>query len=85
MYAHGGMAPPSHSISIILPGAFAASGGQVPGHASVPGDSYANDTVQARLSPGEIVLPKSVTDDPDAAEKAKLFVQAIEKQGRKAR
>lgn len=86
MYAGGGHVP-SHapSISIILPTTYAATGGMVPGQASVPGNSYANDTVQARLSPGEIVLPKSVTDDPDAAEKAKLFVQAIEKQGRKAR
>lgn len=88
MYAHGGAAQPQPhvpSISIILPNTYAATGGQVPGQASVPGDDYANDTVAARLSPGEIVLPRSVTDDPDAAEKAKLFVQAIEKQSRKAR
>lgn len=75
-YAHGGHVP---SISIILPQTYAATGGMVPGHAPVPGNSYANDSVSARLSPGEIVLPRSVTEDEDAAEKAKLFVQAIQK------
>ena len=42
-----------------------------------PETSDSNDTVKAMLSPGEIVLPKSVTESPEAAEKAKLFVQAI--------
>jgi len=37
-----------------------AFGGMIPGHAKVPGDSPANDTVAARLSPGEVVLPRSV-------------------------
>lgn len=51
-------------------------GGQVPGRAAVKGDSLKNDTVPAMLSPGEIVVPKSVTEtgDPD---KARDFVAAI--------
>ena len=36
-------------------------GGQVPGMASVGGDSLQNDKVLAFLSPGEIVLPRSIT------------------------
>jgi len=35
------------------------SGGAVPGHAKVPGDSSINDTVHAKLSPGEAVIPRS--------------------------
>lgn len=37
-------------------------GGGVPGQAQVAGNSYANDTVDAKLSPGEFVVPKSVTE-----------------------
>lgn len=37
------------------------SGGPVPGAAMMPGDNPVNDTVDAKLSPGEIVLPRSVT------------------------
>ncbi len=36
-------------------------GGPVPGTAKVQGDSERNDVVDAKLSPGEIVLPRSVT------------------------
>ena len=36
-----------------------AGGGVVPGRAKVPGDSPANDTVPALLSPGEVVLPRT--------------------------
>lgn len=39
-----------------------AHGGVVPGHAKFPGDDERNDTVPARLSPGEVVLPRSATD-----------------------
>lgn len=39
-------------------------GGQVPGHAMRPGDSPSNDTVPAVLSPGEVVLPRSVAQNP---------------------
>jgi hypothetical protein len=44
------------------------TGGPVPGIPVVPGDSPANDTQLAKLSPGEIVLPRSVTQPrPDPA------------------
>jgi len=35
-------------------------GGSVPGQAKVPGDSEVNDTVHAKLSPGEFVVPRSI-------------------------
>jgi len=40
-------------------------GGQVPGKANVPGDSPVNDTVKARLSPGEVVVPRTVMSDDE--------------------
>ena len=49
-------------------------GGSVPGHARVPGDSQQNDTVHARLSPGEIVVPRSIAPHPEAV---KRFVQHL--------
>lgn len=55
-------------------GAALKAGGQVPGRAQVTGDSPQNDTVHALLSPGEIVIPRSLVDDP---EKAKKFIQHI--------
>lgn len=61
-----------------------SSGGRVPGYAQGGAlDSRANDTVPAMLSPGEIVLPRSISLAPDAADRAKLFVEAI--QARRAR
>lgn len=38
-------------------------GGHVPGKAQVPGDSTQNDTVHAKLSPGEFVVPRSVVQN----------------------
>lgn len=58
-YAIGG-AVHDHSICMRL-------GGAVPGRAKVAGDSEQNDTVDAKLSPGEIVIPRSKANDPDAA------------------
>jgi hypothetical protein len=55
-------------------GGGAAHGALVGGKANVPGDSPQNDTVPAMLSPGEIVLPRSVAHDP---EKAKEFVDHL--------
>lgn len=63
--------------------ALLASGGAVPGHAAVPGNSYTNDTVPTMLSPGEIVLPRSITQSPDAAAKAAEFVKALQKGSKK--
>lgn len=42
-------------------------------------DDPANDTVPAMLSPGEVVLPLSVTQAEDAPERAKKFLEAIMK------
>lgn len=60
----------------------ASHGGHVPGKAKVPGkvDSYSNDTIPARLSPGEIVIPRSITQGDDPAEKAKWFVKKIKEE-----
>lgn len=55
----------------------AAGGGEIPGKAKVPGDSAANDTVDAELSPGEIVLPRSIAQSENAPEMAAEFVRAI--------
>jgi hypothetical protein len=61
---------------------FLAHGAEVRGRAKFLGDTRANDTVPAMLSPGEIVLPRTVAQDKDAPEKAKKFVEAIKKQKR---
>lgn len=53
------------------------SGGPVRGKAKVEGDSLKNDTVRAMLSPGEIVLPRSVTTANDAPQRAARFVAAV--------
>jgi hypothetical protein len=52
------------------------AGGDVPGDDQAPPmqDSEANDTVHANLSPGEIVLPRSVAQAPDAPQQAQQFV-----------
>ena len=52
-------------------------GGKVPGEAKVAGDSYKNDTVKALLSPGEIVLPRHITQGDKPGDRAKRFVEAL--------
>lgn len=54
-------------------------GGHVPGQPQYPGNDPRNDTIPAMLSPGEVVLPNSITQSPDADEKAKAFMAAIQK------
>ena len=57
-YAKGGMV----DIPCLCGGGMCMKhGGQVPGKAQVPGDSPKNDTVHAQLSPGEVVIPRSIT------------------------
>lgn len=56
---------------------FAANGGNVPGKAQVSGDNPKNDTVPAVLSPGEVVIPRSVMNSKDAPANAAKFVAAI--------
>ena len=57
-------------------------GGMVPGTPKVPGDSPKNDTVPARLSPHEIVLPRTVAQAPNAPQQAAQFVNAIKSGGK---
>lgn len=49
----------------------------IPGKAKVKGDDIRNDTVKAKLSPGEVVLPRSVMNSKDPARSASDFVNAI--------
>jgi hypothetical protein len=56
-------------------------GGMVPGQAMVPGDDPRNDTVTAKVSPGEIVVPRTIAQSENAPEKAAEFVEAV-KRGR---
>jgi len=55
----------------------AARGREIEGRANYSGDTRSNDTVPAMLSPGEIVLPRSVAQAEDAPEKSKKYVEAI--------
>lgn len=75
--AHGGEVKeePVESLSQ----AFMAfdNGGYVPGQAQHAGDTLKNDTVPAMLSPGEIVIPRSIVQGKDAAKKAADFVAAV--------
>lgn len=52
-------------------------GGTVPGQPQVNGDSAKNDTVPAMLSPGEIVLPRSVTQGGNVEAKAVEFLRHL--------
>lgn len=61
------------------------AGGRVPGQARAAGDAPQNDTVPAELSPGEIVLPRSVTQGADAPERARAFVEALQRRKGKAK
>ena len=54
-------------------------GGRVPGKPKVGGakDDYSNDTVKALLTPGEIVLPRSVTKGKDPVRDSAKFVADV--------
>jgi hypothetical protein len=59
---------------------FASKGGQVGCYdkgGSVPGDSPANDKIHVMLSPGEIVIPRSIALSDEAPQKSKEFVAAL--------
>jgi hypothetical protein len=63
---------------------YSKGGGGVPGKAKVRGDSPKNDTVPAKLSPGEVVIPRSIMQSDDPAGHAAKFVAAImAKKGRR--
>lgn len=68
MYAKGGMTDTGDKLK---------SGGKVPGKAKVPGDSLKNDTVKAQLSPGEIVIPRSVINSEDPTGNGAKFIAAV--------
>ncbi len=55
----------------------AAQGEAVPGVAQVSGDSPKNDNVPALLSPGEVVIPRTVMQSKNPVENSAKFVQAI--------
>ena len=54
-------------------------GGQVPGRAKVAGNSLKNDTVPAMLSAGEVVLPRTISHDPEAAAEFVRHINARKK------
>lgn len=78
MAAHGGkISHPDHLLAFaegIKHAHLMLTGGKVDGKANVDGDSEQNDTVPAMLSPGEVVIPRSKANNPEAAKK---FVAAI--------
>jgi hypothetical protein len=70
--------PPDVAKSPARAGAYVAEGaGKVPGRAKVEGDSPRNDTVSARLVPGSIVVPRSITQGDDAPARAASFVASV--------
>lgn len=72
--AVGGLA---QGIGAAMAGGGKFAGGVVPGQAEVDGDSAKNDKVHTMLSPGEIVLPRSVTQGPNVEEKAVEFLKSL--------
>lgn len=56
----------------------------VPGKAEKKGDSLKNDKVKALLSPGEVIIPRSVMQSKDPVSEAAKFVQGVmAKKGRR--
>jgi len=78
-FANGGVVPqtggPSSSLAKSMLNM--KDGGSVPGRAQVAGDSSKNDTVPAVLSPGEVVIPRSIMQSKNAPKKAAEFVAAL--------
>lgn len=60
-----------------IPSQALLDGGSVPGQAEVSGDSKKNDTQLTLLSPGEIVLPRSVTQGGNLEAKAVEFLRHL--------
>jgi hypothetical protein len=81
----GGGGSPMSGMSSMLPLLMmaASAGGHVPGKAKVGGDDLKNDTVPAMLSPGEVVIPRSVMSSKDPVGNAAKFVQAVLSKKRK--
>lgn len=71
----GGMVPVPSTVKGSRAAEYFKNGGMVQGQAKKAGDDIQNDTVPAMLSPGEIVVPRTVVQKgPDAARK---FVEAV--------
>jgi len=62
-----------------------ADGKRVPGKPKIPGDSYANDVVPAKLEAGGVVIPNSIMQSKDPAKGARDFIADIiaKRKGRK--
>lgn len=75
--AAAGMAKGGGVNTPIIGEELAAKGEKVPGKAKVKGNSYSNDTIDAKLSPGEIIIPRSITMSKDPVNNAAKFVQAV--------
>lgn len=75
--AQGGNRPVDVPLSANGEPIRAAHGAMVPGRARMHGDHPKNDTVPAMLSPGEVVLPRSIVTAPDAPDRAAAFVAAL--------
>jgi hypothetical protein len=56
---------PYGAVKKLIPGQ--AKGGRIPGIPRTPGDSEMNDTIPAKLSPGEIVVPRTIARNPERA------------------
>jgi len=54
-----------------------ASGKRVPGKPKVPGNSYANDVVPAKLESGGVVIPNDIMQSKDPAAGARDFIAGI--------
>jgi hypothetical protein len=72
-----GAAPVMASRGAIIGENYANQMKPVPGKASVRGDSQKNDTVNAKLSPGEVIIPRSVMQSDDPIKGAAAFVAAV--------
>jgi len=96
MYANGGSIHAGGKVPVVLspgekvllPGtspsgaaARAGSAPRVPGKAQVQGNSPKNDTVHAKLTPGSIVLPRTVVNAANPAKAASSFVASLVKRG----
>lgn len=62
----------------------AAHGGQVAGQRAFPGDDTRNDTKPFLLSPGELVVPASIADDPEAVAAFTAAIKRHKKASKKA-
>jgi len=89
----GGLVSGLGSAAAMIPGMFPGGGGtsatpdmtpiSIAHGGMIPGkDSESYDTVHAMLSPGEIVVPRSITQKGDAPDRAAKFVAEIQKRAK---